>query len=121
MMMDEIILDLNEVCGDNIYTRADGKILYDVIEEALKKSDKVIVHFNDREIASESFLDEAIVEHYFRHTLDDIKNRLILRGVTKPDQLLLATIFEYRKRLESKETKRLAKKHKDNSVSASRA
>jgi len=112
MMMDEITLDLDKVCGNNIYTRDDGHILYDRIEDSLKSYSKVIVQFNEREIASESFLDEAIVEHYFRQTKDDVKNRIILRGVAKPDQILLGTIFEYRKRLENKEAKRLAKKNK---------
>lgn len=111
-MMDEIILDLDKVCGNNIYSRADGKILYENIENALQSYSKVIVQFNDKEIASESFLDEAIVEHYFRQTSNDVKNRIVLRNVTKPDQILLATIFEYRKKLENKEAKRLAKKTK---------
>jgi len=111
-MNDEITLDLNEVCGDNIYSRSDGKVLFDKIEESLNNYKIVVVLFNDREIASESFLDEAIVEHYFRQTTDDVKNRLVLRGVAKPDQILLGTIFEYRKRLENKEAKRLAKKNK---------
>lgn len=118
-MIDEIQINLDEVCGDNIYTRADGKILYDKIEESLSNFEKVIVQFNDREIASESFLDEAIVEHYFRQASDDVKNRIVLRGVTKPDQILLGTIFEYRKRLEIKELKRLAKKNKHSAPTTS--
>jgi len=118
-MIDEIKIDLNEVCGNNIYTRADGKVLYDRIDESLNNYNKVIVQFNDREIASESFLDEAIVEHYFRQTSYDVTNRIILRGVTKPDQMLLGTIFEYRKRLESKETKKLAKNNKNSAITAS--
>ena len=110
--MNEITLNLETVCGNNIYTRADGKVLYDMIEESLNKYDQVIIQFNDHEIASESFLDEAIVEHYFKDNSDDVKNRIILRGVTKPDQILLGTIFEYRKRLENKEAKRFAKQTK---------
>jgi hypothetical protein len=117
--MDEITLDLEKVCGNNIYTRADGQILYDRIDESLKRYSKVIVQFNEREIASESFLDEAIVEHYFRQTSSDVTNRIILRGVTKPDQMLLGTIFEYRKRLESKEAKKLTKKIKSSALTAS--
>jgi hypothetical protein len=119
MMMDEITLDLDKVCGNNIYTRDDGHILYDRIEESLKSYSKVIVQFNEREIASESFLDEAIVEHYFRQTSYNVTNRIILRGVTKPDQMLLGTIFEYRKRLENKEAKKLAKINKTSALPAS--
>ncbi|MEQ8252964.1 MAG: STAS-like domain-containing protein [Smithellaceae bacterium] len=116
-MIDTITIYLNDVCGNHIYTRADGRILYDKIKESLDTCKKVIVQFDDREIASESFLDEAIVEHYFGQKSEDIENRIILRGVTKPDQILLGTIFEYRKRLENKEAKKSAKRHK-RSVSA---
>ena len=108
--MDKITLSLEEVCGKNIYTRSDGHVLYDKIDEALKQSKKVIVDFNDKEIASESFLDEAIVEHYLRPKSPDVAEKLILRRVTKPDQALLGRILEYRKRLEKKEAKKLAKK-----------
>jgi hypothetical protein len=109
--MDEITLKLEDVCGSNIYTRADGRVLYETIEEALRRSNKVIVQFNDKEIASESFLDEAIVEHYLRPQSPDVADRIILRRVTKPDQVLLGRILEYRKRLEMKEAKKLAKKN----------
>lgn len=113
--MDEIILDLETVCGSNIYSRADGHVLYDKIDEALKVADKVIVNFNEKEIASESFLDEAIVEHYMQQQSPNVTNRLTLRGVTKPDQMLLGRIFEYRRRLEEKEAKK--KKRHNSTVS----
>ncbi len=100
--MDKITLNLEDVCGSNIYTRADGRVLYEKIEEALRKSNHVIVQFDEREIASESFLDEAIVEHYLRPQSPDVASRIILRRVTKPDQVLLGRILEYRKRLEKK-------------------
>lgn len=110
--MDEITLNLEDVCGRNIYTRADGRVLYEKIEEALGKSSNVIVQFNEKEIASESFLDEAIVEHYLRPQSPDVASRIILRRVAKPDQILLGRILEYRKRLEKKEeAKKLAKKN----------
>jgi hypothetical protein len=107
--MDEITLSLEEVCGKNIYTRADGRVLYERIDESLRKSKNVIVEFNEKEIASESFLDEAVVEHYLRPQSPDVADRLILRHVTKPDQVLLGRILEYRKKLEKKEAKKLAK------------
>lgn len=96
-----------------------GHILYDRIEDSLKSYSKVIVQFNEREIASESFLDEAIVEHYFKQSSSDVTNRIILRGVTKPDQMLLGTIFEYRKRLESKEAKKIPKTNKSATLAVS--
>jgi hypothetical protein len=109
--MDKITLNLEDVCGSNIYTRADGRVLYEKIEEALEKSNHVIVQFEEKEIASESFLDEAIVEHYLRPQSPDVASRIILRRVAKPDQILLGRILEYRKRLEKKEANKLAKKN----------
>jgi len=41
--MDKITLNLEDVCGSNIYTRADGRVLYEEIEKALGKSNHVIV------------------------------------------------------------------------------
>lgn len=103
------IIDINEICGNKIYTRDDGHVLYNAVDNTLKYYDKAIVQFNEREIASESFLDEAIVEHYLRPQHDNVMNRIVLQGVSKSDQILLKKIFEYRKRLENKEAKKLAK------------
>ncbi len=110
--MTEKIIDINTICGDKIYTRDDGHVLYNAVDDALKHYDKAIVQFNEKEIASESFLDEAIVEHYLRPQHDDVTNRIVLQGVSKSDQILLKKIFEYRKRLEDKEAKKLAKTSK---------
>jgi guanylate kinase len=104
--MDEIALSVDEICGPNIYSRGDGRILYQQIKKALKKSSKVIVEFYGKEIASESFLDEAIIEFYLPPESPDVADRLILRNMTRPDQVLLGRILEYRKRLSSTEVKK---------------
>ena len=107
--MSEIAIKLSEVCGNNIYTRADGHVLYDRITDALSGHDKVIVEFSEREIASESFLDEAIVEHYVQPIFSGVERKIILRGVTPPDQTLLRKIYEYRKRLGKKQAKKIGR------------
>lgn len=107
--MDEIVLSIKDIRGHNIYTRGDGRILCQHIRKALKQSSKVIIDFNQREIASESFLDEAIVELYLPPEPPDFADRLILRNVAKPDQALLGRILEYRKRLLKSETKKSTK------------
>ena len=112
--MSEEILNLEKICGSNIYSRDDGRVLYNRINESLKVADRVIVMFNEKEIASESFLDEAIVEHYMSQQSPNVTNRIILRGVTKPDQMLLGRIFEYRRRLEAKEAKKKNRKNSPN-------
>lgn len=102
----EITLDLNIICGEKIYSRADGRVLFDAIVNALTDFEKVIVEFNNKEIASESFLDEAVVEPYMGSIGIDVSKKIVLRGVTKPDQSLIKRIFEYRKQLEKKEQRK---------------
>jgi len=101
--MPNITLLVSEICGDRIYTREDGRPLFDKIEVALKAGDTVTVDFGGREIASESFLDEALVEHYIRPIVPESQKLIILKGVAKPDQALLKRIFDYRKRLDHKQ------------------
>lgn len=96
---------VSEICGEKIYTREDAKPLFDKISEALKAGDIVTVDFGGREIASESFLDEALVEHYIHPVIAEPQKMLVLKGVARPDQSLLKRIFDYRKRLEHKQRK----------------
>ena len=105
-MNSEIIINVQDVCGNNIYTRSDGSILYKKIKESLDSYDKVVVEFNEREISSESFLDEAVVEHYLQPFFPGSEQKIVLRGVTSPDQMLLRRIYEYRKRLKIKQSKK---------------
>src|SRR5258708_1662766 len=101
--MNEIIIDLEQVCKDKIYTREDGHVLFDKIAQALPKYDKIAVQFGEKEIASESFLDEAIVEHYIHPVSSDFYKKIVLRGVARSDQMLMNKIYAYRMRLEKKQ------------------
>ncbi|MEK7234604.1 MAG: STAS-like domain-containing protein [Elusimicrobiota bacterium] len=101
--MAQITLLISEICGDHVYTREDGKPLFDKIASALKSGDSVSVDFGGREIASESFLDEALVEHYIHPVIPEAQKLIALKGVAKPDQSLLKRIFDYRKRLDHKQ------------------
>ena len=47
------------------------------------------------EIASESFLDEAIIEHYIHPILLNSEKKIILDGMTKSDQMLMNKIYGY--------------------------
>jgi len=101
--MPHLTLLISEICGDRIYTREDGKPLFDKIAAALRAGDTVTVDFGGREIASESFLDEALVEHYIHPVIKEPQKKIALKGVARPDQALLKRIFDYRKRLEHKQ------------------
>lgn len=105
--MNEKTISVEALCGQNIYTRADGRVLYDAITSSLGEVDKVIVDFGGKAIASESFMDEAIVEHYL-HPIGsrDPAAWIVLRGVAKFDRALLDKIFAYRKKLQEKLARR---------------
>ena len=101
--MAHITLLVSEICGERIYTREDAKPLFDKIAEALKAGDTVTVDFGGREVASESFFDEALVEHYIHPVIPESQKMIGLKGVARPDQSLLKRIFDYRKRLDHKQ------------------
>ena len=96
-------ISVNELCADRIYTREDARPLFEKISEALKAGDTVSVDFGGREIASESFLDEALVEHYLHPVCPEAQKKISLKDVAVPDQALLKRIYDYRKRLEHKQ------------------
>lgn len=104
--MTEILVKVEDVCGDRVSTRDDGHPLYEKIKECLQQYERVVVEFGEKEIASESFLDEAIVEHYVSPIIPDPISKIVLKGVTQPDRMLLQKIFSYRKQLEEKQQKK---------------
>jgi hypothetical protein len=101
--MAHVTIDVIKLCDDRIYTREDAKPLFEQIGIALQNGDTVTVDFGNREIASESFLDEALVEHYLHPVCPEAQKKLILKNVATPDQALLRRIYDYRKRLEHKQ------------------
>lgn len=105
-MPENIYILVRDVCGDKIYTRDDGKPLYDKIAETLNGGKSVTVDFSGKEIASESFLDEAIVEHFMRPLVSHAHSLITLKNVFPHDQTLLQRIFEYRKMLAHKTEKK---------------
>jgi hypothetical protein len=68
--------------------------------------------FGNREIASESFLDEALVEHYLHPVCPDAQRNIVLKNVAVPDQALLKRIYDYRKRLVHKQEKQYQRRVK---------
>lgn len=105
-MPENIYITVSAVCGDKTYTRDDGKPLYGKIAEALNGGKSVTVDFANKEIASESFLDEAIVEHFMRPLIPYAHSFITLKSVFPHDQTLLQRIFEYRKMLARKTEKK---------------
>lgn len=107
--MKKITIHVREICGDNTYTRDEAKPLYKRISDILVFGDSAVIDFDNREIASESFLDEAIVEHFIHPLVSEAPIRIILKNVSRPDQMLLQRIHDYRKRLDKEQAAKLVK------------
>ncbi len=105
-MLENIYISVSAVCGEKTYTRDDGKPLYGKIADALSGGKSVTIDFSGKEIASESFLDEAIVEHFMRPLVPNAHNFITLKNVFPHDQTLLQRVFEYRRMLAQKADKK---------------
>ena len=112
MNINEARIDVKSVCGNKIYTRDHGRVLYNLIAQKLPKNERIVVEFDGNEIASESFLDEAIIEHYIHPISLNSEKKIILDGMTKSDQMLMNKIYGYRMRLEKKEATKNGSKSK---------
>ncbi|HVA67656.1 MAG TPA: DUF4325 domain-containing protein [Elusimicrobiota bacterium] len=107
--MSETILKLHEICGENTYTRDDAVPLYNKIRDGLLAGNNVTVDFEEKEISSESFLDEAIVEHYIHPKVPNAAKKITLKNVLGFDKSLMARIYNYRKEIEDKQLKKAQK------------
>ncbi len=116
-MPENILILVSAVCGEKTYTRDDGKPLYSKVAEALNAGKSVTVDFSGKEIASESFFDEAIVEHFMRPLVPHAHSFITLKNVFLHDRTLLARIFEYRKMLQRKTEKKKTSGNPDKSAS----
>lgn len=104
--LENVEILVSAVCGEKTYTRDDGKPLYQKIADVLNSGKIAVVDFAGKEIASESFLDEAIVEHYMRPLIENVRTHISLKNVFPHDKSLLHRIFEYRATLEQKSVKK---------------
>lgn len=104
--LENVEILVSDVCGEKTYTRDDGKPLYRKIADVLSSGKIAVVDFAGKEIASESFLDEAIVEHYMRPLIENVRTHISLKNVFPHDKSLLQRIFEYRVTLEQKSVKK---------------
>ncbi|NNN06472.1 MAG: STAS-like domain-containing protein [Elusimicrobia bacterium] len=109
-MNNTVTISIRQICGAHTYTRADAAPLYKKIEDLLLQGEDVAIDFENREVLSESFLDEGIVEHFMHPRVDDAAKRISMRNVSRHDKALLLEIYDYRSKLERKQAAQKKKK-----------
>lgn len=89
----EYTINIIGVCGKNIVTRDDGKIVHDLIMSKWNEVDKIIVDFGNVLIASVSFFDEIFGHLAFQYSKVDIATKIQLRNIQNFDKALLNDIL----------------------------
>ena len=99
-----IKLNIKEICGTNTVTRADGKKIHRCLLNHWKKASTIELDFENLEIASISFLDEAIGQLALQFKREEVISKLKLRRISVWDKRLLNDIFisRYRQMMRNK-------------------
>ncbi len=80
---------VQEVVGRRMSSRTDGKKMRKYLQQRWEKEDNFVIDFENIEVASVSFIDEAfgaLLEHY---SLDDMKAKLKFENMDEHDRKLL--------------------------------
>ncbi len=91
-------LRVADVCGESRVFRDDGLKLRQEIERRWSRADNSEVDFENIRIASASFLDEGIAVLALMLPVSEIKKRLKIQNITKPDRALLNQLILSRSR-----------------------
>ncbi|MEK6544438.1 MAG: STAS-like domain-containing protein [Elusimicrobiota bacterium] len=95
---------IKDICGTNTVTRADGKKIHKILLDHWKKAYRIEVDFGNLEIASVSFLDEAIGQLALLFRKSELAAKLKLQHISSRDKRLLNDIFisRYRQMIKNK-------------------
>ena len=91
-------IKVSDICGTHTLTRADGKLLNNLIVGHWAKSNVIEIDFSNAIVASVSFLDEAIGQLVARFSRKDISAKLKLARISQFDKKLLNDIVSARSR-----------------------
>ncbi|MBF0549750.1 MAG: STAS-like domain-containing protein [Deltaproteobacteria bacterium] len=96
-------INIMEVCGSNSVTRADGDKVNKLLMELWDKTDVFEVDFNNRLIASISFIDEAFRKLALSHPKGELQKKLVFKNMADYDRKLLNDLLgsHYRRIKES--------------------
>lgn len=100
-------IKVSDICGTHTLTRADGKLLNNLIVGHWVKSNVIEIDFSNAIVASVSFLDEAIGQLIARFSRKDISAKLKLIRISQFDKKLLNDIVSARSRQTIKDRKGL--------------
>ena len=89
-------LSVQQICGDALIYRTDGARLRAEIDKAWPGLEFIEVDFENRQIASASFLDEGIALLALEHPLEELTSRLKVVNITPPDRRLLNSLVRDR-------------------------
>lgn len=84
--------------GDNLGSRADGKIMREKIERLLAKNqnEKIIVDFGGLNMTAHSFIDESIGKLIAEYGLDFIKSKMTLKNANEFVAMILKCVISGR-------------------------
>jgi hypothetical protein len=82
-------LRLTDICPDSRVFREDGERLRHAIERRWTDDAVLEIDFENRRVASVSFLDEAIAVLFLKHPPDVVKRRLRPVNITTTDRATL--------------------------------
>ncbi|MEE9569813.1 MAG: STAS-like domain-containing protein [Candidatus Binatia bacterium] len=99
-------LKVKDICGTNTVTRKDGKKIHRLISDQWVSAERIEIDFANLEIASVSFLDEAIGQLALRFTRTQLVSKLKLQRISVRDRRLLNDIIQSRYRQKRKAGKK---------------
>jgi|SRR3989304_2670588 len=97
-----MIIDLKTECKKGTVTREDGEIIRKLLLANWNITDRFQINFNNLEVASVSFIDEAFGQLAFQYSKDELKRKLKFKNIVDYDKSLLNDILISRYRQKEK-------------------
>ncbi len=88
-----MIIDLKTECKKGTITREDGEIIRKLLQNNWDTTNKFDIDFNNLEVASVSFIDEAFGRLAFKYSKEELKRKLKFRNILPFDKSLLNDIL----------------------------
>lgn len=96
-----MIIDLKTECKKGTVSRDDGKIVRQLIQSNWECTDRFEIDFNNLEVASVSFIDEAFGRLAFIYSKEELQKKLKFKNILDFDKSLLNDILISRYRQKS--------------------
>jgi len=80
-------------CGKNTVTREQGKQIQNLVLDAWRNQDKIVIDFSNILVASVSFFDEAFGKLAFKYSKEKLQEKLSFENIDDYDRALLNDIL----------------------------